>query len=162
MILCIIRIVPATFMFFLLHLTCSYGEDNGKLASFEILEQGGNSGVRTGKAIAIHDAASWNTLWLEHKKNSTLASAAPAVDFSKQMVVAVFLGERRTGGYAVHIQTISAESGGLNVAYQERRPGKDCILIMAITFPYQIVRVARVDGPVTFSPELRIQNCSIR
>jgi hypothetical protein len=163
MILRMTTTVPISFALLFLLSTGCYGEDlNGKPVPFETIEQGGNSGVRTGKTLAIHDSAAWNMLWLEHKKNSSLASAAPEIDFSKEMVIAVFLGERRTGGHAISIKSLSAGSQGLNVTYQENRPGKGCMLIMALTFPFQIVRLARIDGPVTFSPEVRIQNCSSR
>lgn len=123
---------------------------------FEVIDQGGISGIRTGKTLAIRDDATWREIWIQHKRGST----PPAIDFSKQMVIAIFVGERRTGGYSVKIKDITTESGGLRVTYEESRPGRGCMATMAITYPFQIIRLAKFEGPVSFNPTFRAKDCS--
>jgi len=162
MILCNQQILLGSFAVLLLLSGCYGADSEVKSIPFETIEQGGNSGVRTGKTLAIYDEAAWKGLWAEHKKGSSPGATPPEVDFSKQMVVAIFLGERRTGGYFVTVKSISADSGGLTVGYEENRPGRGCIVTMALTYPFQIIRLARVEGPVTFNPVSRATDCSGR
>ncbi len=129
---------------------------------FKIIEQGFRSGIHDQRAVAIRDEAAWNTLWTEHKRGPFPTTTPPQVDFSREMVVAVLLGERRTGGYSVNIINIAAVPEGLRVDYEEIRPGRGCLVTMAITYPFVIVRLPRVEGPVMFNHEVHAKDCSSR
>ena len=74
----------------------------------------------------------------------------PAVDFTKSMVVGVFLGSRNTAGYRVTITGIDKSGSGAVVTYREDRPGTGDILAQVITFPHHLVRVERIGGDVRF------------
>ncbi len=153
---------------FLLFLSCSICGGNAapNPVSFETIEQGLQSGVHASKAVVIRDETAWNSLWMEHKKNlaSDTTVPVPAVDFSKEMVIAVFLGVRPTGGFSVSVTGISIpeSAGGLSVSVEEVKPGRGCVVPMMITYPYQIVRLARIEGPVVFNQGIRVKDCSRR
>jgi hypothetical protein len=131
---------------------------------FETIERGLQSGVHTSKAVVILGQTAWKRLWMVHKKTGASDATPPAVDFSKEMVIAVFLGERPTGGFSVRVTEISIpeSAGGLSVSVEEVKPGKRCIVPMVITYPYQIVRLARNEGPVVFNQAIRVKDCSSR
>ena len=46
----------------------------------------------------------------------------PSVDFSRDMVVALFMGERPTGGYAIEVTQIERTDAGLSIRYRTRHP----------------------------------------
>jgi hypothetical protein len=57
--------------------------------------------------------------------------------FKSNLVVAAFLGERRTGGYGVRFML--AANGAIRV--EETRPAKDAMVVLMITYPFSIVAV---------------------
>jgi hypothetical protein len=90
--------------------------------------------------------AEFDTMWRTHAPGRT----APAVDFSKNMVIAVFLGSRPSSGYQVQITGVRREGDALVVSWAERRPGRDQMAAQVMTAPSHIVAVPRFDGPVKF------------
>ncbi len=66
------------------------------------------------------------------------------------MVIAVFAGERTTGGFAVEVTGIELSAGITRVTYRESRPSPDSLLTQALTQPYHLVRTPRVEGPINF------------
>ena len=55
------------------------------------------SGIDTPQQTVARTAAEFEALWKKHAPGQTV----PTVDFTKQMVLAVFLGTRPTGGFSV-------------------------------------------------------------
>jgi len=63
----------------------------------------------------------------------------PSVDFSKNSVVAVFLGMVNSGGHSIELKSIRAEEGQQYIIeVVHKLPGKSCLSTMAIEFPYFI------------------------
>jgi hypothetical protein len=85
-------------------------------------------------------------LWKEHGVTQPL----PVVNFSKEIVAAVFLGSRPTGGFNVEILSTRVEGDALIVEYGERRPGRGDIVSQVLTSPFHIVRLPAHKGPVRF------------
>ncbi len=105
-----------------------------------------HSGVQEQRVVVARDAAAWNAVWREHGGLQIPSPEAPSVDFEREMVVAVFLGERGSGGYGVTIEAIERTSTGLLVKARETKPGPDDIVTMALTSPMHAVAVERVPG----------------
>lgn len=108
--------------------------------------RGTSSAIEESRQAIARTAGEWQTLWREHAGSEP----APAVDFAKEMVAAVFLGTRPTGGYGVDIVAARREGAALIVEYRERRPPPGALASQALTSPFHIVRIARHDGTVTF------------
>ena len=106
--------------------------------------QGSSSGIQEPRAVIVRSADEWQTLWKSHAG----VQAPPAVDFSKDMVAAVFLGTRPTGGYSVAIAGARREKDVLIVEYVERVPAADALVTQVLTSPFHIVTFARFAGPV--------------
>lgn len=66
------------------------------------------------------------------------------------MAVAVFMGERRTGGYAIEVVSVRAAEGRLVVDYRESAPSPEMMVTQAITAPWAIALIGRTELPVTF------------
>lgn len=110
------------------------------------MAQGAHSAVEEPKQAVARTASEWQALWREHAGSEPV----PAIDFAKEMVAAVFLGTRPTGGYGVDIFAARREGAVLIVEYRERRPPPGALASQALTSPFHIVRIARHDGTVTF------------
>ena len=57
--------------------------------------------------------AEWTKLWQQHAPDRP----RPAVDFSKEMVVGVFMGSRPNAGFSIAITSATAANGALIVRY---------------------------------------------
>jgi len=78
------------------------------------------------------------------------AREIPKVDFSHEMVLAVFLGTRPTAGFKVEIKDVREAGGKLVVKVEETKPPKDAILAQVITSPYHVVVVKKSELPVAW------------
>ena len=111
------------------------------------IARGGVSNISQPRQVVIRTAGEWDTLWHEHAGPD---AKAPEVDFSREMVVGVFLGTRSTGGYAVEITGVDERGGAVVVHYTATTPERGMMLAQVITSPFHLVKVPRADGEVTF------------
>src|SRR5262249_62379029 len=88
-----------------------------------------------------------------HMRAKSAPPPLPSVDFSRDMVVALFMGERPTGGYAIEVTRIERTAQGLSVHYRTSRPAPSATQMQALTQPFPLVTVPRVDDPATFVAE---------
>lgn len=84
-------------------------------------------------------------------QNDTGLSWAVNIDFGRDMVVAVFLGTRNTGGHQVKIEEIRLEPTHTEVVYNEVRPNPTGAVTQMLTNPYVIAVIAQSPTPVVFS-----------
>jgi hypothetical protein len=110
------------------------------------IAQGTHSGIEDAREAVVRTQAEWLALWKAHGQGEPPAS----VNFGKEMVAAVFLGTRATGGYSVQIAGTTREKDTLVIDYVEQRPAGDVIVTQALTSPFHIVRLPVHDGPVRF------------
>jgi len=132
--------------------------------TFTELLSGSYSTIQVARTFVVKNAQEYSIFWSQHSPPMPPGVGAPDVappfvDFSKHMVVGVFLGPRNTGGYSVKITSVEALGNGAKVSYEESQPGPNCVVTQAITYPFVIAIVTRVDGPVTFSGKVTVVNC---
>jgi hypothetical protein len=113
-----------------------------------VLAKGQNSGMSLPKYLVIKNPSQWQTLWRVHSGRPGLSP--PAVDFSKSMIIAVFMGEKHTGGYSVDIKGIKQADKRMWVDVSLHAPAKDKMVTMALTQPFIMVSVPRFEGEVMF------------
>lgn len=108
--------------------------------------KGPTSAIDSPRQVTIRSAAEWGALWKENGARAPL----PDVDFSREMVVGVFLGTRPTAGYGVEI--VRAVGGGdtMVVEYVETAPSRDTIAAQILTAAYHLAAIPNRDGEVTF------------
>ncbi len=63
----------------------------------------------------------------------------PNVDFAQSRIVALFMGEKNTGGYSIGIEGIKTE--GNKVIIKVRKSYPDGMATMALSQPYMIARI---------------------
>lgn len=120
---------------------------------FFTVEKGFKSGVRERKFVVITTAQKWKELWLTHRSGVFSDSEPPQIDLQQEMIVAAFAGEKGTGGYSIEIREIRQDTGKqVKVFWEETYPLPDSPVIQALTQPYHIVRLRRLDLPVAFGP----------
>ncbi|MCY3020404.1 MAG: protease complex subunit PrcB family protein [Planctomycetota bacterium] len=76
----------------------------------------------------------------------------PGINFEKEMVLAVFAGEKPTGGHSVKIEKVvyGAAKKTVWVIYREKAPEPGAGVTQALTYPSHVVAVKKVEGEVRF------------
>ena len=110
------------------------------------VDKGEQSNIDEAKQVVVRTEAEWTKLWQQHSPDRK----RPAVDFSKDMVVGVFMGSRPTAGYNVSIVSTFAKDGNVLVQYRESQPRPGAMAAQVLTFPYHLVAVPKTAGEVTF------------
>jgi hypothetical protein len=100
--------------------------------------RGADSQITEPREVVVRTADEWRTLWAAHS-----AARAPNVDFSRAIVVGVFLGSRPTAGYAVEVVTVKSEGALTVVEYRERRPPSGGFSAQMLTAPFHLASVSR-------------------
>lgn len=105
----------------------------------------------------VRDAAAWQVLWTELRQGSGLAAERPAVDFSREMVIAAAM-DTQSCIARVTIRTVTRSAGGVVVDLLEAPPAPDCRCIVAER-PIHVIRLARLSDPVRFTAERGVTSC---
>ncbi|MGH9200044.1 MAG: protease complex subunit PrcB family protein [Vicinamibacterales bacterium] len=104
------------------------------------------SQIDSARQAVARTPADWAALWKEHAGNAP----APKVDLNNATVVAVFLGQRMTAGYAVEITDARMSGSALVVRWGERRPGADQMTAQVLTSPMHIASIPAFAGEIRF------------
>lgn len=120
--------------------------------NFAEIERTTRSLFQTADNRVIRDAAAWEKLWAEHAGRE---AKLPAVDFSKQMVIATFLGNRPNGCYSTDIDRVVRAGNKIKVDRIDWVPGEQLVCTAQITSPAHLVRVDRSDDVVEFSSQIK-------
>ncbi len=103
--------------------------------------EGQRSSIADRRTVAVSDKAAWEQVWKEHSADAPV----PAVDFSKENVVAVFLGETKAAGVKIEIvvQDDMIDANRLNVFYKEIRTAAKPFAAQMICRPFAMVKVRK-------------------
>ncbi len=117
------------------------------------------SGVAQAQNFVIRDATAWNDLWQRIYANLNPMPPTPNVDFTREMVVAVALGTRNSGGYNVLLTQAAEDSAGIHVLASATSPGARCVTTGSLTQPLDVGRIAHSDQPVRFTVSQHVLDC---
>lgn len=108
--------------------------------NFETIDIGHYCSHRERGDYIIQTQQEWDDLW---QKTFLSSSEAPDIDFSSNIVIAVYMGERSTGGYRIEITNIGENEEHRRVYIRETRPSPFGGVTLALTQPYHIVKLNR-------------------
>lgn len=110
---------------------------------FTVLAEGDNATVNSADfAVATSDAA-LISLWNVAYGNQLAQPPLPEVDFRRESVVAIFIGQRPSGGYGITLEQVTIEDGEVYISLQENEPTEDAITTQALTSPWVMLTVTR-------------------
>jgi hypothetical protein len=105
---------------------------------------GQSAGVKEKLCVVVRSQQEWGVLWIKHTGGKT--EGRPAVDFTKEMVVAVFLGERNQGGYKVEVKLMAdplEPKTRVVVFYREVPPAGNSFNMQMLSQPFVMVKIPR-------------------
>lgn len=95
------------------------------------------------ETLVAQDHAGWQQVW------SKVGQAAPRDLPRGTSAVAVFAGQKRTGGYGVEFVGVQESENAVTVTYRMRKPRFDEMVTQALTSPFAIRLVPNQGKPVT-------------
>lgn len=119
-------------------------------AEKEMRFRGTYSGVEKAGERVIEDAETWEKVWKQVHATVSPKPKLPAVDFEKQVVLAVFQGQQSTGGHSIRIVSVKEAGDVTRVTVERRSPGPGAITTQALTQPYDMLVVDKPAQPVKF------------
>lgn len=134
---------------------------------FHRLTPGGQPVQHSGLALAtrtvLTDAGRFEALWREAFASAASPEAPPAVDWSREKVVFVALGERPSGGYGIAVTSVQRVGGELLIEIESTSPG-NCPSAAVMSQPVDVVSIPsipRTDAQVIirFVERERVATC---
>ena len=143
-----ILLIPAILL--LLFLFSCGKENGGKTIKFDTISKGLYSQQVGKEYFVIKDTESFNQL-LAIIANGNSVITNKDVDFSEEIVVGVFLGEKPTGGYSIEITDVLKQNDFIEFLIKIDEPDPGQMVTEAITSPYHIIKLKRYDMEFLFN-----------
>jgi PrcB C-terminal len=102
----------------------------------------------TSQARIITDVGSYRTAWRTAQGNVIAEDRTPpAIDFTRERVIAIYMGRQNTAGYHVRPATTATlhADGTLEIPVEWTEPGPDTLQAQVITSPCVLVAVTAGD-----------------
>lgn len=119
--------------------------------AFRTLRVDADSGLTEPQRSVLDAREAYEAAWARHASGPNPKGDAPPVDFSRERVVLVALGEKGSGCYGIRIENVTAEGGDVVVhvaSYSGEGPGFSCTAVMVQ--PVHFVAIEAREGVVSF------------
>lgn len=112
-------------------------------SSVQVLQSGAQSlyEATTLDTRLSSSATEFGAVWQLAAGTQVPAPTAPSVDFAKQKVVTVFMGQKPTGGYGLRLVSSSPRRDGLRLLLEASAPSAGLVQSQVITSPYLMLTV---------------------
>lgn len=118
------------------------------------------SGVGDAARLVIADSATWAAIWAQVFAGVRPQPELPPVDFRTDRVLLAALGERRSGGYDIRIDSTVQFAFGTIAYITSVIPGHNCGTLAVITQPVDLVRLSPpLVTPIAFNETAVIDEC---
>lgn len=134
------------------------GGEETKLPT-EIVIDGTYSVIAEKREVLLTSNDQYQTLMNEVYSNLDQMPRIPVVDFTKNSVIAVFIGERPNGGFMVTIDSIIEGSKNITVNVTETTPGPKCMTTQALTRPFSLVKIPKTEKKPVFKTKQIVKDC---
>lgn len=119
--------------------------------AFRTLAQGAFSGVQEPVKRLIKDQRAWLEFWTQHTSGVEPQPELPPIDFTREMAVVLTMGQKRSGGYAIHVVRVQGQGDKLKISFAQTKPPPGAITIQALTAPFHFVAVPKSDRKAEFT-----------
>lgn len=128
-------------------------QDAGDAVPFRVIEENNMSGFNSGMTKLITSTPDWVAVWMERQRNLQTKRLHPEIDFDRDVVIAVAMGQKKTGGYSVDITRVIRTKDDIRIYLKKTAPPDDAKLPAVVTSPFIFARMKKPDRPVVFLDE---------
>jgi hypothetical protein len=126
------------------------------------LYKNAKSSLPTSVRLAVMDTADWTAIW-KRVVGASSTAPVPAVDFSREMLLVVGMGQAPCMGYQINVDTVFRDKDKrIYAVVRERHHGSRCGCLNEVVSPVDVIRVPRTVRPVTFLERQETNVCEER
>ncbi|RMZ50576.1 protease complex subunit PrcB family protein [Flavobacteriaceae bacterium PRS1] len=118
--------------------------------TFETLAEDFYGGMTDSKFIVIKEETTLNEIYKLINKNKSPGIKIPIINFEKETVLVLFLGEKSSGGYSIAVEQILDENEKVTVKYKVTLPKLGEMVTTVMTQPYCIIKIPKTLKEVGF------------
>ncbi len=124
------------------------------------LISGNQCNIETSLDVLITNQAQFDSIWAK-AFTMDMPPEKPVIDFTKNTIVALFLGTVNKGGHGIEIAAINQSTDKeYSIEAIHKLPGKNCFSSMAIEFPYFLATTdVVISDKTTFSTKEKEVDC---
>ena len=117
---------------------------------FEILLQDAHGGSETPENRVVTDESSLSAFYIQINRMRKPGFPLPEIDFGKEAVAILCLGQKTTSGYSVIVDRIEETSDQQIIWTKEISPQPTDMVAMVICQPFTIVKFPRTEKELVF------------
>jgi PrcB C-terminal len=142
--------------FMVLFLSCNVGRNKAskqlmqETIPFQILLQDTHGGYTESKFTVIVDNESLTEVYNLLNKSRSPKLKTPVINFEKEMVIALFLGEKNSGGYAITVEQVLNKNNKVSVFYKATSPKLGDMVTSVMTQPFTIIKMPKTEKEIVF------------
>ena len=121
--------------------------ESSKNVKLRELAKGGFSGIQRPAQLVVTNKQQWEKVWTEHSAGRT-PQPLPEVNFEKETVIFVALGQKRTGGYTTKIDSAEKSGDKIIVHVSSKGPAKGAMTTQVITAPFATAAIESRESKV--------------
>ena len=123
------------------------------------LHSGNNGDFKEETTQVISNNTEFEQVWKQAYANFMIKDEMPEVDFEKNVVLLVAMGEKTSGGHTIKITHLTEVNNNSIANVIATSPGKGCMTTESITYPFQIVQIEKTNKPIEFKVEKKVIDC---
>lgn len=158
----IVMLMSLTLFSFVPHDMRLLDSNENIMLSFETIAKGWMSNYPSSQKelVIVRNNTDWQELWKLHESFNVKSSNMPLIDFSKYIVVALFLGP--SGGAdkvkILNVKVINNQQNKYHIIAVKHTPSLDCNVIALVTKPFHIIKLEKINiEPAEFILKLKTQ-----
>jgi hypothetical protein len=122
----------------------------GQVLEFREISRGAYSAIEEEKFQVLHTEQDLADLWARMHRNRSAEPPLPDLDLNEETGIALFMGTRPTGGYAVSVEAVARQKDTVVVYYRRTEPRPQSIVTQALTSPYVFIAIPEKPDWVEF------------
>ncbi|MDH5219174.1 MAG: hypothetical protein OEX19_15830 [Gammaproteobacteria bacterium] len=149
----VIFILSFTLSVFSLSTFASGNKHHKSNMPFEVISQGGQSGIDHQMSMVVDSMMHWEHLWMMHTNMQVNPEPLPKIDFETDIVIAQFLGPVASCGYGINTEKVKNKGDYIKVKTVVSLPAGPIACLIAEQ-PYEFIKISRTNKLVNFDWEM--------
>ena len=117
---------------------------------FQLIAQEVYGGKSDSSFEVIEDSNSLEEVYALLSKSISPSLEVPKINFDRQIVIALFLGEKTSGGHSIIVEYVANSKDSISVNYKIKTPNKGEAVTFAMTQPYCIIKIPKTSKKIIF------------
>ena len=117
---------------------------------FQILVQDTYGGYASSKFMVIENNNSLIEVFNLLNKSRSPELEIPVINLKKETAIALFLGEKTSGGYAITVEQVLDKSNKVYIVYNVESPKAGDMVTSVITQPFSIIKIPKTAKEIVF------------